>query len=274
MPAFEQITYEVRNQVATITLNRPDKLNAWTAQMEEEVNSAIRQASSDDQVRAIVLTGAGRAFCAGADMSLLSAAAESNGNRGVLPNQDVEAMDGARADFRKKYAWLLSVPKPIVAAIHGPAVGLGFIIPLYCDLRIAADNARFCTIFARRGLIAEFGMAWMLPRLLGLAAAADLLFTARTIDAAEALRIGLVHRVFPEAGFVDAAHSFAQEIASTLSPRSIRVMKQQLYNAPFETLEESYDRAAQEMMASLNSEDFKEGVRHYLEKRAAAFPGR
>ena len=274
MATFEQILYDVRNQVATVTLNRPDKLNAWTATMEEEVNSAIRQAAADDGVRAIVLTGAGRAFCAGADMSLLSAAADSNGNRNVLPAQDAGAMDGARADFRKKYAWLLSVPKPIIAGIHGPAVGLGFIIPLYCDLRMAADNARLCTIFARRGLIAEFGMAWMLPRLIGLAASADLLFTARTIDAAEALRIGLVHRVFPVTGFADAVQAFAEEIATTLSPRSIRVIKQQLYNAPFETLEESYDRAAREMVSSLNSEDFREGVRHYLEKRAAAFPGR
>jgi enoyl-CoA hydratase/carnithine racemase len=272
--AFEQILYQVRNRVATVTLNRPDKLNAWTAKMEEEVNSAIRGAAADENVRAIILTGAGRAFCAGADMSLLSAAAETTGTRSVLPTQDVHALDGARRDFQKKYTWLLAVPKPIIAGIHGPAVGLGFIIPLYCDLRIAADNARLCTIFAKRGLIAEFGMAWMLPRLIGLAHAADLLFTARTIDAQEALRMGLVHRVFPEAGFADALQAFAEEMASTLSPRSIRVTKQQLYNAPFETLEESFDRAAREMMASLNSEDFREGVRHYLEKRAAVFPGR
>ncbi len=271
---YEQILYEVNGRVATITLNRPDKLNAWTARMEEEVGDALRAASADELAGAIVLTGAGRGFCAGADMSLLSDAVNRGGARAGLLAADVEASNGWRRDFHKKYAWLMTVPKPIIAAIHGPSVGLGFVIPLYCDFRVASPTARFSSIFAKRGLVAEYGMAWMLPRVVGLAGAIDLLFTARTIDGAEAHRMGLVHRLFPEEGFLEAAQGFARELATTVSPRSLRVMKRQLYEAQFQTLGEAFETALEEMASSLASEDFREGVAHYLEKRAPAFTGR
>src|ERR1700733_12343797 len=278
MPTEETI-YEVANRVATITLNRPDKLNAWTATMEKEVRGCLDQAERDDNVGIIVLTGAGRGFCAGADMSLLSSVAAQG-----LPGPERDAVsrlggdslqrEGVPPDFQKKYSYFLGIEKPILAAINGPAVGLGLVIALYCDLRLASDAARFSTTFAQRGLIAEYGMAWMLPRIVGLPNALDLLFSARQINSAEALRLGLVNQVFAQENFPDKVNEYAVDLASRVSPRSLRVIKRQVYRAMFQTLTESFDLAVEEMVASLRSEDFKEGGAHFLEKRAPAFKGR
>jgi enoyl-CoA hydratase/carnithine racemase len=273
MPSYEQINYEVSNLVATITLNRPDKLNAWTQKMEQEVTAAIQAASGDDQVRVIVLTGAGKGFCAGADMSLLSAISQESSPRAEFLT-DVNVNGDVRVDFRKKHAWLLSVPKPIIAAINGPAVGLGFIIPLYCDFRFASEKARFSVIFSKRGLVAEYGLAWMLPRIVGLGNAIELMYTSKIVDAQEALRIGLVSRVLPEEKFLPAIQQIAGELASSVSPRSLRIMKRQIYTGLLQNLGEAFDLATEEMKASFGTEDFKEGVAHFLEKRSAAFTGR
>lgn len=268
--------YEVADRVATITLNRPDKLNAWTAVMEQEVRSAIEEAERDDNVRAIVLTGAGRGFCAGADMSLLKNVAD----RGLDQRTREQALDArgqraaVRSDFQKKYSYFLGVGKPVIAAINGPVVGLGLVIALYCDLRWASEAARFSTTFARRGLVAEYGMAWMLARIVGVPNALDLLFSARTIDAAEALRMGLANQVFPAESFPNKVQENAREIASMVSPRSLRVMKRQVYDAMFQNLGEAFEISEREMLESLKSDDFKEGVTHYLEKRAPNFTGR
>ena len=275
MPSHETI-YEVADQVATITLNRPDKLNAWTATMEREVRSAVEEAERDDNVRVIVLTGAGRGFCAGADMSLLTAVATQGLDEKVVGRiQSSDAMlKGLRPDFQRKYSYFLAVAKPVIAAINGPAVGLGLVIPLYCDLRWASENARFSTTFAQRGLIAEYGLAWILPRIVGVPDAIDLLFSARTITAAEALEMRLVNRVFPQEGFTATIHDQAARLASSVSPRSLRVIKRQVYAGMFQTLAESFDLSIVELVASLQSEDFKEGVAHFLEKRPPKFTGR
>ncbi|HZW91670.1 MAG TPA: enoyl-CoA hydratase [Candidatus Eremiobacteraceae bacterium] len=287
----EEVLYSVANRVATITLNRPDKLNAWTAVMEKEVRSSMENAERDEDVRVIVLTGAGRGFCAGADMSLLSAVAEhgvvdrnSEDQKSGVQNREVQKRedqnreaalrDGVPLDFQKRYSYFPAIGKPVIAAINGPVVGLGLVITLYCDLRLASDAARFSTTFARRGLVAEYGMAWMLPRIVGIANALDLLFSARTIDAAEALRIGLVNRILPQESFLEKVHEYARELASTVSPRSLRIIKRQVYEAMFQPLSEAFDVSVNEMMASFKTEDFKEGVAHFVEKRAPAFTGR
>lgn len=276
MPPQETL-YTVADRVATITLNRPDKLNAWTAVMEQEVRAAISEAERDENVRVIVLTGAGRGFCAGADMSLLSTVAE----KGLDEARRAQALQpasgnvaGARKDFQKKYSYFPAVTKPVIAAINGPVVGLGLVIVLYCDIRLASDAARLGTAFAKRGLIAEYGMAWMLPRLVGHANALDLLLSAKMIDAAEALRIGLVNQIYAQGAFQESAQKYAVDLASSVSPRSSRVIKRQVYDAMFQTLAESFECAEQEMLASLQSDDFKEGVSHFMEKRAPAFTGR
>src|SRR5579863_5992481 len=286
MPTQETL-YNVANRVATITLNRPDKLNAWTALMESEVRSHMENAEQDDEVRVIVLTGAGRGFCAGADMSLLSAVAERGPNYRDLDSRDLDdrgreqvlrdganRREGVAPDFQKKYSYFPAIGKPVIAAINGPVVGLGLVITLYCDLRLASDASRFSTTFARRGLIAEYGMAWMLPRIVGIANALDLLFSARTIDAAEALRMGLVNRVFHQDTFLEKVQESAHELASTVSPRSLRIIKRQVYEAMSQPLAEAFDISVREMMACFRTEDFKEGVAHFVQKRPAAFTGK
>lgn len=271
-----ETTYLVAERVATITLNRPDKLNAWTAVMEQEVRAAMDAADNDGSVRVIVLTGAGRGFCAGADMSLLNTVAtqglDDRGRKQALATRGNR--EGVRADFQRKYSYFPALSKPVIAAINGPVVGLGLVIALYCDLRFASDAAKFSTAFSRRGLVAEYGMAWMLPRLVGLPNALDLLFSARAIDAAEAQRIGLVNQVFANEQFMEKVNAYARELASSVSPRSMRVMKRQVYDAMFQTLAEAIETSEQEMLASLQSEDFKEGVAHFLEKRAPQFKGK
>jgi enoyl-CoA hydratase/carnithine racemase len=276
MPNQETL-YQVADRVATITLNRPDKLNAWTAVMESEVRAGIVEAERDEKVRVIVLTGAGRGFCAGADISLLSTVATKgldSAQRAQAVQPQGGAVEGTRADFQKKYSYFPAVTKPVIAAINGPIVGLGLVIALYCDLRFASDAARFGTAFARRGLIAEYGMAWMLPRLVGHSNALDLLFSARMIDAAEALRMGLVNQVYPQGMFHEKVREYAVELASNVSPRSLRVIKRQVYDAMFLTLAETFETSEREMLESLRSDDFKEGVAHFLEKRSPVFTGK
>jgi enoyl-CoA hydratase/carnithine racemase len=209
-------------------------------------------------------------------MSLLSNVADRGLDEGARERalQTGAAREGVRIDFQNKYSYFPAVGKPVIAAINGPVVGLGLVIALYCDLRWASDAARFSTAFARRGLIAEYGMAWMLPRLVGLPNALDLLLSARTIEAAEALRMGLVNQVFPNDVFLEKVGENARDMASNVSPRSLRVIKRQLYDAMFQTLSEAFENSEREMLASLQSKDFKEGVAHFIEKRAPAFTGK
>lgn len=270
--AYREIQYETAGRVATVRLNRPDKLNAWTAVMEQEFTAAMSVAAADSAVRVIVVTGAGRAFCAGADMSLLAEASQAAIPVAGHDRLEAAGPAGTPEAYRKRYAWMLAVPKPIVAAIHGPAVGLGMVIALYCDMRLASASARLGTVFARRGLIAEYGMAWMLPRLVGVAHATDLLLTGRMVHAEEARRMGLVHRVWGDEEYPAGAKEFVEELASTVSPRSMAVMKRQMWEGLGESLGEAIDRSFREMLESLRTEDFREGVAHYLEKRPAQFP--
>ena len=273
----QETLYSVAERVATLTLNRPDKLNAWTPVMEREVREAMGAAEADPDVRVIVLTGAGRGFCSGADISMLSSLAQ----KGLDPALRAQALEppgsdkaDIRRDFQKKYSYFPCLSKPVIAAINGPSIGLGLVIALYCDIRLASEAARFGTAFSRRGLIAEYGMAWMLPRLVGHANALDLLFSARVIDAAEAFRMGLANQVLPQATFAESVQKYAADIAVNVSPRSLRVMKRQVYDGMFQTLAESFELAEREMLLSLQCEDFKEGVAHFVEKRPPVFTGK
>jgi len=269
--AYEQILYRVEERVAVVTLNRPDRLNAWTPLMQAEVKAAMRAASGDPQVRVIVLTGAGRGFCAGADMSALQGI-QSGERRERAPEEPFDRH--AHQSFQRTHSYFPSVPKPIIAAVNGPCAGLGMVIALYADMRFASQNAVFMTAFSRRGLIAEHGISWLLPRLVGLANAADLLFSARRVEAREAKEIGLVNRVFAAEKFETEVLAYAKMLASEVSPRSLAEMKREIWNAQFQTLGEAIEAADKDMAASFASEDFKEGVAHFVEKRAPAFTGR
>jgi enoyl-CoA hydratase/carnithine racemase len=274
--AYETVLYDVSDRICTITLNRPDKLNAWTRQMHLDVKDAMHTAGADPEVRVIILTGAGRGFCAGADMGGLQAI--SSGKSGVADRssevQDTLPGGSTLADFRMNYSYFPSIPKFIIAAINGPAAGLGFIIPLYADIRFAAESAVFTTAFAQRGLIAEHGVSWLLPRMVGLPAALDLLCSARKFRAPEALQLGLVNRVIADEKLMGETRAYATLLANTVSPRSVSVMKRQLWEAEFQTLSEATTQANHEMALSFATSDFKEGVAHFLEKRAARFTGK
>ncbi len=273
--SYEDILYRVEDGVAVVMLNRPDKLNAWRSEMDRDVRDAMREAASDPEVKVIILTGAGKGFCAGADMSLLQTiqsgdAATSRSFVNSQPPWD----PASNESFQKQYSWFPAVPKPIIGAINGAAAGLGLIMSLYCDIRFASDAAKFTTAFSRRGLIAEHGISWLLPRLIGFANAADLLYSARVISAAEAKAMGLVSRVFPAEDFEREVLAYAHMLATEVSPRSLREMKREIWNAQFQTLGQAIESANTDMLASFKSEDFKEGVAHYLEKRAPIFTGR
>ena len=265
---YTDILYSIDDFVATITLNRPDKLNAWTSQMDVDVRHAIDAAAADDKVRAIVLTGAGRGFCAGADMSRLSKISSGETARTVV------SQDGRGAgNFEQKFSYLLAVPKPVFAAINGPIAGIALCLSLFCDFRYMADGAKLTTAFARRGLIAEHGISWMLPRLIGPMNALDLLYSARTIETEEADRLGLVRRL-PAEKFLPRVQSIARELVTASSPRSIGVMKRQVFESYFQSLSEAWAVADAAMIEAFRSEDFKEGVAHFIEKRRAVFSGR
>ncbi|MBY6136928.1 enoyl-CoA hydratase [Nocardioides marinus] len=268
---FRTLAVSQTGHVATVTLARPDRMNAVTRRMEHELFDAMRSLDADSSVRIIVLTGEGRAFCAGMDMEELAG----------LPPEDIDdpAMTrpyrmSTRPDYQSRYGYFPGFDTPIIAAINGAAAGLGLIFALYSDIRIASEHAKFVTAFAGRGLVAEHGISWILPRVVGQAHATEMLFSSRKVSAQEALAMSLVHRVLPSEGFAEAVAEYARGLAEEVSPRSLRVMKRQIWEAPFETLAEATTRANREMVASIRSEDFKEGVAHFLEKRPPAFTGR
>jgi enoyl-CoA hydratase/carnithine racemase len=268
---FQHIFYEVSEKIATITLNRPDRMNAWTPIMERDVRDAMMQAAADDDVRVIVLTGAGRAFCAGADMDALKGLDPADIRRAEnIPPFDMNR----RPDWQTRYGYYPSIAKPIIAMLNGAAAGIGLVHALYCDLRFAADNTVFTTAFARRGLIAEHGMSWMLPRIVGHANALDLLMSARRVASEEALRIGLVNRLCPPERLREDTYAYARALADFVSPSAIATIKRQLYDVPFQTLAEATIDANREMLVALNGSDFREGVASFLEKRPPRFTGR
>ncbi len=276
---YSDILYDVDDTVATITLNRPDRLNAWSRDMEGDVRRAMEVAGADEGVRAIIVTGAGRGFCAGADMSMLSASSEEDSDsrreadRKRLHHEPVACQLELPSDYNMRYTYFTATPKPVIAAINGPCAGLGFVMALFCDVRFVSEKAVFTTAFARRGLIAEHGIDWILPRVVGLPNALDLLLSARKIPAAEAFQMGLATKVFPHEELMDGVVAYAKELALMVSPRSMRVMKEQVYRTQGTSLSESVNRGFDEMYDSLDSDDFREGVAHFVEKRAPSFSG-
>jgi enoyl-CoA hydratase/carnithine racemase len=273
---YREILYAVGDGVAVITLNRPDKLNAWTTRMAEEIQDAALGACDDAAVRVILITGAGRGFCAGADMKLL---ADMGGGRAQTTGEDPADAPrprptGVRPDFSHKYSYFPALPKPVIAAINGPVAGIGLVLTLYCDIRIAAEDARFTTAFVKRGLIAEYGGAWLAPRIMGLTNALEVFLSGRMFDGREARELGLVSRVLPSEGFAAAALDYARDLAANNSPRSMQVMKRQIWESLFQDLDAAVELSLVEMKASVASEDFREGVAHFLEKRPPRFNGR
>ncbi len=271
---YRETLYHVDGKVAVITLNRPEKLNAWTKRMAEEIQDAMVTAAEDDQVHVIVLTGAGRGFSAGADMSLLKDLGEGGDGKDGAMDKPKPRPDDTRPDFKHAYSYFPAIPKPIIAAINGPCAGISLVLTLFCDMRIAAADAKFTSAFVKRGLIVEYGGSWLLPRIAGLSTAMDVWLTGRVFDGTEAKELGLVNRVLPQENFLENAMEVAHEMANNNSPRSMRVIKHQVWESLFHDLDTSLDLAYTEMKASIASDDFKEGVAHFMQKRAPNFTGK
>jgi enoyl-CoA hydratase/carnithine racemase len=279
---YAEILYDVDDPVATITLNRPEALNAWTDTMAGEVRDAVGRAEHDQSVVGIVLTGAGRGFCAGADMKRLSALSGADGGGGEV-TESSETPFGERStpkpgdeswgeDLRGTYTYLLSVPKPVIAAINGPVAGMGVPIALACDLRFMNEETVLTTSFAQRGLVAEWGLSWLLTRLVGPAHALDLLYSARRVGGVEAAQIGLVNRALPADEVLTAAQDYVRELARTSSPTSMAIMKRQVYTELHAGLGAAERNAIALMRESFERSDFAEGVASYLERRDPKFP--
>lgn len=270
---YEDIRYSVESPIAILRLNRPARLNAWTGKMDREVRDALAAAERDPEVVAIVLTGEGRGFCAGADLSDLSAIS-SGAPLAIGSEESSSAAPGdpeMSAGFRGRYTYLLSLRKPVIAAINGPCAGMAVPIALGCDVRFASDRAVFTTAFVQRGLIAEWGIAYLLPRIVGVGHAMDLLLSGRIVDAREAERMGLVNKVIAHDELLPHALAYAREIGRRCAPKSLQVIKRQVYEALERTLEQENANAFARMLETLGSSDFKEGVQAFIEKRDPSF---
>jgi enoyl-CoA hydratase/carnithine racemase len=273
------VQFEIEDGVALLTLNRPERLNAWTAEMEHLYFGLLERCGRDERVRAIVVTGAGRGFCAGADMQQLQAlgASASGANEAAAPaangagGESGGAAAPAHAGERRPQSFPLTIPKPIIAAVNGACAGIGLVQALMCDLRFAAEGAKLTTAFARRGLVAEHGISWMLPRLMGPARALDLLLSGRVVFAEEAHELGLVNRVLAPDRLLETTLEYARELAVNCSPVSMATIKRQVYADLERTLPNALAEADQLMLASFAQPDFVEGVASFVERREPRF---
>ena len=264
---FVQITTELADGVFTITLNRPDRLNAWTGTMASELHAALDRADADDQVRAVIFTGAGRAFCAGAD---LERGSETFTKRDHEDADTVPRDSGGQLTLR-----IFECRKPVIAAINGPAVGIGATMTLPMDVRLASETARIGFVFTRRGIVPEACSSWFLPRLVGISRAMEWVATGRVFDAQEALQGGLVRSVHPAGELLDAAHALAREIADNTAPVSValaRMMMWRMLGAEHPMVAHRADPRG--MYFRGRSADAAEGITSFLEKRPAEFPDR
>ena len=261
----EVVLYRVERGMAIITLNRPDRLNAWTPELERRYVHRLHLATASPEVRVVLVTGAGRAFCAGADTKVLGDLA-GGGRQNGQPGGQPDVLGSRRLPV---YEFEAAVPKPVIAAVHGPCVGIGFSHALMCDLRFGSPSARFGATFARLGLPAEQGTAWLLDRLIGPSRAADLLLSGRMVGADEALRLGLVDRLAEDA--LAAALDYAADIAANCSPASLATIKRQLQRAAQQDFRTAADEADQLTREALRSDDFGAAVRALRERRPASF---
>lgn len=273
----DDVLYSVRNGVASITFNRPEKMNALTPQMLADVFHYVQQGAADDAVRVMVLSGAGRAFCAGLDLKVIGKGVSSSGldAMGEKPTFQWGEDIGPALDRFYAHGWgdFITSRKPIIAAINGPIFGWGFILSLHCDIRFAARSALFNATFARLGIPGEKNAAWLLTRLIGPAKAADLLYTARRFDGAEAEALGLVNAAYDDDALMDKVTQYAEGIAANSAPRSLAAIKAQIWTAVDDPYCEGFRASDIEQDLATQTADFSEGYTSYTEKRAPEFKG-
>jgi enoyl-CoA hydratase/carnithine racemase len=263
--------YAISDAVATITLDRPERLNAWTGRMNTEYRSLLARAAADPSVRVMVVTGAGRGFCAGADTRALEGHVERGAyDPGTGPGLARPGY-GVRPEFDAEFAYHFGIPKPIIAAVNGPAAGAGFALACYCDLRFAAAGAKLTSAHGRLGLPAEFGLSWLLPRLVGLTRAADVLLSSRVLYAEEAADMGLVNKVTPPDELMGTVYEYAHTLATEISPASLAATKLQLYTDLHRDAAAAARDADERLRAMMTGPDFEEGVAALSARRPPRF---
>ncbi|RPG26483.1 MAG: enoyl-CoA hydratase [Gammaproteobacteria bacterium TMED92] len=269
---YQDIIYQVDDPVAIITLNRPEALNAFTQTMLAEIRHALAAAEQDERVVGIVLTGAGRGFCPGMDMNALDDISSGGGAKDDLTELKADPGDNALGDnFQVTYSYFMSIRKPVIAAINGACAGLGLAVATMTDLRIVERSAKFSTAFSQRGLIAEHGVSWTLPRLIGSGNALDLLWSARKFNGEEAKELGLAERLVEDGESLGTAVEYVQNLAASSAPKSLQIMKAQVHRHMNMQLGEAMRETNEWMAESLKRDDFKEGVRSFIEKRPPNF---
>ena len=272
-PGTSEVLYDVRDHVATVTLNAPDRMNTISGPMLDAISARLLDADRDPAVRCIVLTGAGRAFCAGLDLSA-QMAAHADGASGSLGGLGSLDANPGEFDIRNAPPIVLhGIDTPTVCALNGGAAGYGLDLALGCDIRVASERAKLNPGFAKRGILPESGGTWLLPRIVGYAKAAEIAFTGRTLTAVEALDLGLLNQVVPDAEFAAAVESMAGEIAAN-APLAVRAIKRMMRAAESEPFEQNVHHVFLQLLPLLRTKDFAEGVAAYMEKRDPEFEGR
>jgi enoyl-CoA hydratase/carnithine racemase len=261
----EDLVLSREGMVATVTINRPQRGNTWLPTMNQQLEDMLKLLGQDDSVRVIVLTGEGKNFCTGGDLGNLNTL-----NSNSFPELRREPSDD---DFAQRFSYMLAIPKPIIGAINGSAIGLGLAIAMYCDVRWASDQAKISAMFSRRGMVADHGLAWLMPRLMGLSRAFEFLVGGATLNAQEAERQGVVNLVLPNDSFREEVARRAADWAANISPRSARIMKRQIYDATRSTLAQATQISEREGRACFDSADFREAISSLMEKRAPNFTG-
>ena len=268
MSGYQDLLYDVSGGIATITLNRPDRLNAISGPMLESFSRALRDADHDRHVRVIIITGAGRGFCAGLDLKDLAA------GTGIGSSSNGENLATARFDLAASPPVVLhTTDKPVICALNGPAAGYGMDLALGCDIRIASREARLAAVFAKRGVLPESGGSWLLPRLVGWAKAAEICFRGQVLTAEQSLELGLVNAVVEPERLPAATREWADEIAAN-APLAVQSTKRMMRLGLEETFEANVHHVYLQLLPLLGTEDFREGVKAFLEKRPAQFKGR
>jgi enoyl-CoA hydratase/carnithine racemase len=262
---------DIDNGIATVTLHRPDRLNAWTGRMHTEYRWCLAQAESDPAVRVIVVTGAGRGFCAGADARALVQHAERGGYDDGVREPLAEPGYGVRPEFDHAFAFHFGLATPVIAAINGPAAGIGLVLACFCDLRFAAAGAKLTTSAPRLGLPAEYGLSWVLPRLVGVGHATDLLLSSRVVLAEEAAAMGLVNKVLPPDELLPHSYAYARALAHEVSPAAVRATKRQIYGDLHGDVGTAVERSVELIDRMMGEPDYAEGVAAYVGKRPPRF---
>ncbi len=265
------IRYDVADRIATITLNRPHRLNAWTGRMHAEYRWAVAAAEADGDVRAIVVTGEGRGFCAGADVTALDGQVERGGYDDGLRGEVPMPGFGVRPEFDQPFAFHFGLTKPVIAAINGPAAGVGLVLACFADIRIAAAGAKLTTAHGKLNLPAEFGLSWLLPRLIGLSRANEIMLSSRVFYPDEAAEIGLVHEVVEPEALLPRTYDYVGELISTVSRGSLHETRRQIYTDLHRDVGASVKESVLLLDRMMGEPDFAEGVRALGEKRAPRY---